>query len=936
MKSERRKFGKVLIFAVFFATFVFMGVGCASAGAIYVPDNYTSIQQAVNGAGTGDTIIVRDDIYTENVNVNVDNLTIRSENGSASTIVRAANPDDHVFEVTADYVNISGFTVQNATGWDKSGIYLNGVAHCNISNNNVSNNWHGIKLDLSTNNTIRNNNACSNHNHGMRLEESSYNIISNNYASFNQFKDGIKLNNSNHNHIFNNTLYSNRIGINMEYSRYNNVTNNTLLSNNNHGIWMENSNNNTISNNIASSSTTYNGILMRNCSYNTLENNTANSNNQHGIHLRSSNYNNLTSNRANSNEINGIVLYSSTRNILINNSASNNEIGFAVPPTDPINKSYFDNTVDPSNRVNGKPFYYYFNQSDQVIEGLDAGHIAIPFCTNFTVRNVTVTDADGIFLRGSLNNTVTDCISVNNTFGMMIDSSDGNNISNNNLSHNFVGIEMGKSQWNTVSNNTLDANDARGTNFNDMRNLEEGSGIIMSGASHNQLFNNTASSNNGFGIVLRTYSQNNTILGNNASSNGDTGIKLDYSSYNNLTNNTASENGQHGIWLRRSPYNTLRANAMDKNGLINLILKESPSLEWWNNDIDTSNTVNGLPVYYIYNQSDLIIDNYVTKKLSVVGCENVTVKNINYSDGDPITFTFTNNSLIENCTITNNNAGSFLLIWSHYNNLTNNSALNNEKGGFSLQADSSHNNITNNIITGNGEWGIRLNQPTSNNRIYNNYFDTPINAYDEGNNIWNITSSTGQNIVEGPYLGGNYWSDYSGEDLDGDGLGDTLLPYDSSGGIVNGGDWLPLVKPMASIFDTGKGTYPSIMGTHNGTITPSSNISVSRLYTYPCPGTGGHTESIELYDNDTLIANGTWRGYKGDWHNLTINNVTDGAPYVTLLKDHEYRYVIETGSYPQIIHAESKDVTGGTITCTEFRDANGRTYNNWIPAIRLS
>jgi hypothetical protein len=46
--------------------------------------------------------------------------------------------------------------------------------------------------------------------------------------------------------------------------------------------------------------------------------------------------------------------------------------------------------------------------------------------------------------------------------------------------------------------------------------------------------------------------------------------------------------------------------------------------------------------------------------------------------------------------------------------------------------------------------------------------------------------------------------------------------------------------------------------------------------------------------------------------------------------------VIETGSYPQIIHVpEYKAVTGGTITCDKFTAVNGRTYDNWIPAIRL-
>ena len=54
--------------------------------------NFTRIQDAVNNATAGDTIIVRDGIYVENVDVNVNCLTIRSENGSASTVVRASNP----------------------------------------------------------------------------------------------------------------------------------------------------------------------------------------------------------------------------------------------------------------------------------------------------------------------------------------------------------------------------------------------------------------------------------------------------------------------------------------------------------------------------------------------------------------------------------------------------------------------------------------------------------------------------------------------------------------------------------------------------------------------------------------------------------------------------------------------------------------------------
>ncbi|NQE04644.1 hypothetical protein C5S32_02125 [ANME-1 cluster archaeon GoMg1] len=153
-----------------------------------------------------------------------------------------------------------------------------------------------------------------------------------------------------------------------------------------------------------------------------------------------------------------------------------------------------------------------------------------------------------------------------------------------------------------------------------------------------------------------------------------------------------------------------------------------------------------------------------------------------------------------------------------------------------------------------------------------------------------------------------------------------------------GGDIEIAVKLAPGQFDTGSpaNPYPSIFGTHTGIIIPSHTITVQKLYTYPCSGTGGHTESIELYENGTLIANGSWNGYEGDWHTITIHDVTD-TPYVLLLKDHEYSYTICTGSYPQIIHAKEFNVTGGggKITCSEFIDANGRRYVDWIPAIRL-
>eukprot|EP01105_Mastigella_eilhardi_P005835 TRINITY_DN17538_c0_g1_i1.p1 TRINITY_DN17538_c0_g1~~TRINITY_DN17538_c0_g1_i1.p1 ORF type:complete len:481 (-),score=119.20 TRINITY_DN17538_c0_g1_i1:59-1501(-) len=51
----------------------------------------------------------------------------------------------------------------------------------------------------------------------------------------------------------------------------------------------------------------------------------------------------------------------------------------------------------------------------------------------------------------------------------------------------------------------------------------------------------------------------------------------------------------------------------------------------------------------------------------------------------------------------------------------------------------------------------------------------------------------GVNIVGGPYLGGNYWGNYDGTDTNGDGLGDTLVPYTNDGSMEVEGDTHPLI-----------------------------------------------------------------------------------------------------------------------------------------------
>jgi len=249
---------------------------CGTAGAadIYVPEGGNlTIQQAVNNATAGDVIIVRDGTYNENVNVNVAHLTIRSENGSANCIVHASDSGDHVFDVQRDYVNISGFTTTGANGGEKAGVYLSGRQHCNISDNNVTNNWCGIHLHSSSNNTLTSNTASGNY-CGIWLYSSSNNTLTSNTASDNS--DGI-------------WLY---------FSSNNTLTSNTANSNNCHGIWLSSSSNN-----------------------NTLTSNTANSNNRSGIHLYDADDNNITCNWVHNNTDAGFYLkIGSTGNTIESNN----------------------------------------------------------------------------------------------------------------------------------------------------------------------------------------------------------------------------------------------------------------------------------------------------------------------------------------------------------------------------------------------------------------------------------------------------------------------------------------------------------------------------------------------------------------------------------------------------------------------------------------
>ena len=401
--------------------------------------NDTPIQAAVDAAGAGDSIFVWNGSYTENVDVGTEHLTLEGEGADVVTLT-AASTEARIFNVTADYVNISGFAARETSdlieaeiyrcggggggggayppGWGiyRTGIYLGGgVDHCNISDNIISGNDYGIYLDRSSNNNLSGNTA----------------------------------------------------------------------SDNDRGIWLYSSSNNTLTGNIMSG-------------------------NSHNFGIR----------------------------------------GYSL--------SHFIQNIDTSNKVDGKPIYYWVGQQDKQIPS-DAGFVGIVNSINITVSDLTL---------------------ANNSMGVLFAHTSNSRIENVTASSNNYhhGIYLFFSSNNTITGNTLRNNTASGSDL---------CGIYLKGSSNNTLTSNTAS-NNSYGIWLYSSSNYNTLTNNTANSNNYYGIWLHSSSnYNTLTNNTASNNG-HGISLYSSSSNTLIDNTANSNA-VGIYLTSSSSNTIYNNYFNNTN-----------------------------------------------------------------------------------------------------------------------------------------------------------------------------------------------------------------------------------------------------------------------------------------------------------------------------------------------------------
>jgi len=368
-----------------------------------------------------------------------------------------------------------------------------------------------------------------------------------------------------------------------------------------------------------------------------------------------------------------------------------------------------------------------------------------------------------------------------------------------------TGIYIQASSFNRVLNSTI-KNSINGIHITDLwlgsygihsnHNIVEGNnitsnteyGIKLTRHSDQNIVTENIITNNKNGIYVDFFSVNNTISKNNVKLNTDYGIHLDYYSDNcTIIDNTIVNNGK-GLLINRCSNNLLRNNTMEDNSRNFEV--QGTSI----NDIDTSNTVNGKPIYYWIGKSDMTVPNnagYVV----LVKCENITIQDLILSNNlDGILLISTNNIMITRNEL--KNCGSGIHLWSNSdkisiieNNITGNSyGIHLNEGKLNTIYG---NNIENNSI------GVYVVDSYANHIYHNNFINNTeqfsFNAFWMPPFVVPARVNTWGNSFE---LGGNYWSDYEQRYPNASKLDDSGFWNTSYILAENNIDYYPLMNPV--------------------------------------------------------------------------------------------------------------------------------------------
>ena len=240
-----------------------------------------------------------------------------------------------------------------------------------------------------------------------------------------------------------------------------------------------------------------------------------------------------------------------------------------------------------------------------------------------------------------------------------------------------------------------------------------------------------------FGIYVHD-SSGNILEHNTANSNSRYGIYLNNSNGNTITNNSVADNHE-GIFLHGSSSNSLVAN-LARDNYSGISLHDN-----CNNNILTDNTANdNSHGIYLYNSRENEL------------ADNTTNSNNYY--GIYLHYNCNSNTLINNTASWNHSHGIYLNN-SSSNALIYNTASYNYPGIYFY--DNSNNNVLTDNTISNNYYGIYLNYNCNSNEVYHNNFinnQTQVYIYSCSGNIFSVSIP----------VGGNYWSNWTSPNIDGD------------------------------------------------------------------------------------------------------------------------------------------------------------------------
>lgn len=522
---------------------------------------------------------------------------------------------------------------------------------------------------------------------------------------------GIELFSANHGLLENNNCsYNLWDGILLYRSANVTVNASSCYSNAKYDIELSSSSSSVVSNNSLTGSER--GIYAHSSSLITICMNVCGDQSEYGICLKSTDNSSVAGNVCLGDYSGGIHISSSSNNSIVQNSCSFASSGSGI---------YLDGSSD----------------DNEILNNI--------CCDN---ANALSPGGFGINIGGSNNNVSGNICQGNLVAGIAVGSS-LNRVGQNNCSHNDGGgVGISVTGW----NNTITNNDCRYC-FR---------GIDVRGTGHVVSYNLCSfSTSDGMYSYL---SGSCTISGNNCSDNLGDGLYLLGCGATIVRDNVFANNLQYGVRTAGTQTvgnslinNTLTSNAVWVEGhefLRNNRMMNTGVFAWSHtHDIDTSNIVNGRPVYYIKYQIGGSVPSDAGQ-IILVNCSNMIV------EGQVLDHTYV----------------GIVLAHSPSNVIRNNTCSLNYKGIYLLRSDD--NVIRGNTMIDNSGYGLDITMSVR-NMVWNNTFIRNNGAgsvYDPEHsqaldswqtNYWN---SSGR---------GNYWSDWLAPDADFDGIVD--LPYQICG-----------------------------------------------------------------------------------------------------------------------------------------------------------